>query len=546
MCIFKSKRECGVALALSAAAFLLCWAVALTVYFPLPKIHDEFSTLLAVEILAQGKLSAPPPAFREHFETVHVISAPRQMSKYLPGLALILAASKIITGEVFWGQWLLFALMIGSIFWVLSALLPLSWAALGAICAALQLGFVLEQHFFATIGFGYWAHSYMNGALPAVGGALMLGAFLRLREQGRISLGLGSSFMAGAIILLYTRPFEGAAWLLAISICFYSDVARLIRISFRTSTFAWLALQGLTAVGWLLYYNFQITGDPLKLPYVAYEEQYSGSPLFAWSNYSIPSQASTGFLQHYRQWEHALAGAVRAHGYIVEFIFVRLPDIFSFFLGQHLFALLLLLPLLSAAAPLRRLFLVLLLFLACLVPSTFYLPHYVAPATALFYLLMAAGLQVLRQRLRPSFILPLVPTAAVLFYLVGHAALVWYRSAQFDYNSRWNVKRRQIEECLKKTTDRYLILVHYEPWHNAHFDWVHNAPDPLGQQVIWARSLGPDKDQQLIKALQEIEVLRLFPDGKSTYLEGASSVISRTAQCAKLHLTTPDEMSLPQ
>src|SRR5262245_14659575 len=56
-----------------------------------PGIHDEFSYLLGAETFALGKLSNPIHPHAKFFQTFHVLSSPRYMSKYPPGQAAFLA-----------------------------------------------------------------------------------------------------------------------------------------------------------------------------------------------------------------------------------------------------------------------------------------------------------------------------------------------------------------------------------------------------------------------------------------------------------------------
>jgi hypothetical protein len=130
-------------------------------------------------------------------ETMQVIQKPTYSSMYLPGQGLFLAMGKLLTGTLWAGVVISVALMSMAISWALQGWLPPSWALLGALIAALRFGL-----------FSYWMNSYWGGALGALGGALVLDAWPRIRR--RMSVGASLLMGGGLALLVITRPFEGA------------------------------------------------------------------------------------------------------------------------------------------------------------------------------------------------------------------------------------------------------------------------------------------------------------------------------------------------
>ena len=130
--------------------------------------------------------------------------------------------------------------------------MPPRWSLFGIALAALRF----------AIG-SYWMNGYHGGFLAAIGGALVAGAFARLRPRSSVAQGLVLG--AGLAILASSRPYEGLLY----SLPFVAILTWDYRLRFGSLLKAGLpaaAVVGLAMAGLGVYF-FHITGSPFVTPY---------------------------------------------------------------------------------------------------------------------------------------------------------------------------------------------------------------------------------------------------------------------------------------
>ena len=252
--------------ALIALVCMVGWiTIASVLSTPIPKVTDEFSYLLGADTFAEGRLANPPPPFLSSFDTPHVLSNPHYATKYFPAQSTALALGQVFFNHAVVGVWLSSWLAAVAIFWMLAAWVGRPWALAGALLFVLQIGLL-----------SYWSQSYWGGMVAALGGALYLGSIRRLWQKPTrrhtVTLCLGLA------ILLTSRPVEGLV--LALISCapaapFCRQWAR-SRLALQQTVISIVILASLLVS--MSAYNRAVTGSALLTPYMLHERQYQRTP----------------------------------------------------------------------------------------------------------------------------------------------------------------------------------------------------------------------------------------------------------------------------
>ncbi len=462
-----------------------------------PNFHDEFSYLLAADTFASGRLTNPTPPLPEHFDTFHVIVRPTYASKYPPAQGLALALGQVLTRAPIVGVWLGIAAMGAACCWALQGWLPARWALAGG----LLLTIYPTVHF---VEWDNWSQTYWGGQVAAAGGALLYGGLWRALRRGGsawslLLVGLGLAILANS------RPYEGllvslpAAAVLA---------ARLVQVARRDGVAAavvWaLPLVGaLAALGaTMAYYNFRVTGRPLRLPYLEHESTYAIAPSF----HVLPSRPAPAiyfnadgtlnpdyqlrYSFHHLGYELGCYERYATAAQRWDELWNKADRLYFFFV----------LPMGAAPTGLlwlwrsRRTWLaataVFFVFAGtCL--ATWTTAHYVAPMMAP---LLFLGVQGLRTWVvaRPLYFW--APTGVVLLAsagaFVGDMVYLGEQRARPQSTDAFRYLRAGMDEQLSALEGKHLIFVRYAPEHCPSGEWVYNRADLPNAKVVWARSLG--------------------------------------------------------
>jgi hypothetical protein len=458
---------------------------------PVPAVHDEFSQLLLADTFAHGHLTNPPSPMWIHFETFHVNMLPTYQSMSQPGQGLFLALGQLL-GSPYIGVMISVGLMCAGYLWAYRGWLPPKWAMLGALLTVLR--------YCST---DYWMNSYWGGAVAATGGALVLGAYGRLRKR---RCPFNGEFLAiGLMLLANTRPYEGLLYSIPFCVAILLWLLRQARegaLPIRTFVTPFLIV---LAIGFslMVFYNWRSTGNPLRMPYSVNQDRYHPTRPFVWQTLREVHYDHPVMQKVYTEWEMGFYNRTRTLSGIVSYGWERVRS----YLDAYLYALML--PFLvglvwALRSPHSRVVLVsvALMFLGMTLVIWQGLLHYSAPAACAILLISLLGLRAMSTWLRRKnhFGLPFA-RAYILVYAVmlSFLQLPVIKAASHPGYS-WAAQRAGVIREFNTKPGQHLILVRYAPNHNQFQEWVYNGYDLENGKVLWAREMGdPAKNRELME-----------------------------------------------
>jgi hypothetical protein len=483
-------------------------ALSLLGRMPYPRVHDEFSYLLAADTFAHGRLSNPTHPMWVHFESLHIIHQPTYASKYPPGQGLMLAAGQIIAGHPVVGMWIGTGLAVAALSWMLFGWFPPKWAVVGSLLAVLHPGILV-----------YWSQSYMSGTVAMLGGALVFGAMRRIVRKpstmDAVILGVGLAVLANS------RPYEGLVASLPVAVVLVAWVLGKtgkqrpsLRVAISRIALPTAGVLMFAGIG-MAYYNLRVTGNALRLPYMVHEEAYATAPFFLWQQprpiptyrHEIIRTHHVAALNQYAQ-QHSFRGFVRAGKEKIRSLrvfYLAPPDI-----RVALIIPLLMLPWIWRDRWPRWALVTCAIVLAGLAVETWVMPHYAAPVTALVCVILLQGMRHFFIWRRHS-----IPGGRFVVWAIGAVAVISFVSTFVQQvrieRPRWGAARANLIAQLKQDGVRHLVIVRYGPQYSteykwAYWEWVYNEADIDRAQVVWAREMHEDQNRRLLEYFKDRKV----------------------------------------
>jgi hypothetical protein len=479
---------------------------------PAPDVYDEFSHFLVADTLRHFRLANPPHALPQFFETFFTFQQPAYSSIYSLGQGLLLAFGWNLFGLPWGGVLLAVAAFCALSYWMLRGWTTPGWALVGGALAVIQFGPLSP-----------WANGYWGGALAATAGCLVFGALPRLRQAPRVRD--GALLGAGLGIHLMVRQFESVFLLLAVGAYLLPQIREVLR---SRAWSAWMrpaaaaALAIAPAILLTLGQNKAVTGSWTTLPEQLSQYEYGVPAALTFQSAPVPHRALTPEqAAEYRSQLAFFQGPETLGTYLLRLQYrVRF---YRFFFLPPLY-----LAALAFCARLREFrFAWVAATLALFALGTNFFPnfqvHYIAAATCLFLLVGVTGLETIaRLKVRGQ---PVGwEAAALLFLLCLGQFLFWYGAhlvddptlvqyATWDGLNHGNPARRiAVARELDGIPGKLLVFVRYGPRHFFQDEWVYNRADIDGARVVWARDLGPQENEKLLRYFPDRTALLLEPD----------------------------------
>ncbi len=483
---------------------------------PTPFIHDEYAYLLQSDTYSSGRLANPPAPFPNQFESIYILATPTYSAEYEPLQGAFLAIGQKLFGWPWFGVLLAMGAFCAATYWALLAWLPPTWSLVGTLLMIAEIGVL-----------SYWVNGYWGGAVPALGGALLLGGLARLR--GRFLARDAAIAAIGIFVLLSSRPLEGA--LLAIMtagfLLFWLVIRQMTWPVFLKRVALPMLLVALPCAAFLTYFNRQITGKATEMPYLLYRARWSLPQGFYWqkppdATRAMPVDIEGEYAAQKGQRErgNTAKGLVAATG-------AKLRRFWQFYVNILLTFTLVGLPFIWRK---RNMDIAIMSLLVILLLENltyfFYFPHYSAAVAVVIFLVLIQCLRVIRGwGPRGLFLSRAIPSVCVLTLLISMCgryiepalspstkgiSVLW--RSQYE---RW-ISRERFVPRLEAEPGKQLVIIHYDPLTHSNDDaWTFNGANLETAKIVWAReSNDPEENRRLIDHFKGRKVWLAEPDAK--------------------------------
>jgi hypothetical protein len=464
---------------------------------PAPFINDEASHLVNADAFSHGRIAGPGHALPEFFEASFELLNPVHAAMYPPGQGFFLALGKIFLGHPFYGVVLGMALFSACFYWMMRSVTDNDSATIYAL--------------FITALFGagnYWSRSYYGSCVFSAGICLTFGAYLYCLKQNRLVKQW--QFSAGCMLMFFTRPYEGGVLFLAIISCYIFDIVKShIHLTGSRRFFTVLLILATASVCFQGYYNYRVTGHPLKMPYSVYFKDYRKVPIFWFQDFKKPERKAVnptfknitlGEMYQYKPSRH--------HDNIEKLYYFGKK--FWGILNEYSYWMIII-PIFFMAGTDRYVRRMLFIIAICVTGSaivTWNLSHYIATSTLTILTLTFYMLFKLEEKLKDSlkgkaiYILKII--MITLVYYVFFSNVIQTGKAWLYQSGNFRINYYDVMGYFERAPGLQLVFSQYAPDTTVSESAFRNLSDIDAQKTVFANDLGYEKNKQLMGYYESI------------------------------------------
>jgi hypothetical protein len=279
------------------------------------------------------------------------------------------------------------------------------------------------------------------------------------------------------------------------------------------------------------YYYWKVTGDPLRMPQQVNRETYSVARYFyGQAAYPEPAYHHEVIRDFYARLE---AGEFeQAHttaGFFLQLV-KKVGMSWVFYLSPILTVPLVLLPRIVRDLRVRLLLIAGVVGIAGSALVIFFNNHYIAPVVPVILAVFVQGLRHLRYwrfEGKPAGLFLARATVVLCVLMIPEQVHVLAAAPKPGTWAAIGTERAAIEMQLEALPGGQLVLVRYAPQHPPLRDWVYNGADIDHAKVVWARDMGAEQNEELLRYYKDRRVWLLEADARtpqvSPYLQPGNS-----------------------
>jgi hypothetical protein len=260
------------------------------------------------------------------------------------------------------------------------------------------------------------------------------------------------------------------------------------------------------------FYNYRVTGHPFLMPYQVHESTYGMVPVFLWQPLKTEQHYNHLLLGDlHKSWSCELYRYQQSFSGSLDKGIWKISTIWMFYIGILFTPFMAGLPWMWRRWRVKFALSICALMIAALLAETWVMPHYAAPATCLFFLLVVESLR--QARFAKWHGKPVgKPLLGAILPLLLVSAIISFAVTQHLMPPRWQLERARMLRELEESRESHLILVSYARDHSPHCQWIYNHADIDTAKVVWAWEMGPQADKVLLDYFKERRVWLLRAD----------------------------------